>query len=280
MMTLSPHRLAGVIAIALLASGCGHTIRPGQAGLKYKALSHPALQEQTLEDGFYVQWWWNKLVVYDTTWQSRDVDVEVLTADDLHVPTRSTVTYGADPERIYELHTTIGPNYYDEIITPALVTIIRDEFSEHAHNDLARDSNVIDERVTARLLEAVAGMPIRVHQVTTKHIEFDSDVTGAISRKLMMQQQAEQKDFEIEVASRDAEIARTIAQGQSDATRIQAEGDASAIVLRGTAQAQAQAEISETLTRPFLQYKAFDSDTTTYYFAPIGRDGLPVIVQP
>ena len=81
------------------------------------------------------------------------------------------------------------------------------------------------------------------------------------------------------VAEKEAEIARTRARGESDATRIRAEGKAQAIVLEGRAQAEAQEMITKTLTDAYLKYKAFDGDSTRYYFVPIGKDGLPIILD-
>jgi regulator of protease activity HflC (stomatin/prohibitin superfamily) len=102
-------------------------------------------------------------------------------------------------------------------------------------------------------------------------------VTTAISRKVATKQQAEQKKVEVEIANRDAEIARTTAQGRSDAVRIQAEGEAAAVVAKGKAQAEAQEAVAKTLTRQYLQFKAFDNPNTSYVFVPTGKDGMPVI---
>ena len=120
---------------------------------------------------------------------------------------------------------------------------------------------------------------IRIDQVAINHIDYDDTVTRAISGKIATKQQAEQKKIEVEVALRNAEIARTTAQGVSDATRIQAEGDASAIVLRGKAQAEAQEAVNKTLTPRYLQFKAFDQRNASYFFVPMGKDGLPLIVN-
>lgn len=276
-----PKAMAALLFTAVAgAGGCGHTLRPGQVGLKYQALRHPALQESPLEDGYYVQWPWNHLVVYDATSQSRDVDVDVLTSDDLHVPTTSTVVFRIDPTRIYELHTRFGPEYYDEIVRPELVSLIRDHFADYRHNDLARSSDAIEDAVTRHLREALTEVPIEIDSVAIKHIRFDTGVTTAISKKLMMEQQAEQKAFEIRVAEQDAEIARTAAKGEADAIRIRAEGDAAAIVVVGEAQSEAQEAITQTLTSEYLQYKAFDGTSTRYYFVPVGKDGLPLIIEP
>ncbi len=267
------------LAAALVLVGCGASIQPGSAGLKYRALRDPALGTTIYGSGYYPLWAWNRMIVYDVTTQSQTMQIHVLTKDNLHVPATVTVTYHPDRAKLYQLHTEIGPNYYDELIGPAFVTLVRGEFSQHLHNDLSSESSVIESQVKSRLQEMFKSRYLIIDQVAINHIDYDDVVTRAISGKIATKQQAEQKKIEVEVALRNAEIARTTAQGVSDATRIQAEGDASAIVLRGKAQAEAQEAVNKTLTPRYLQFKAFDQRNATYFFVPMGKDGLPVIVN-
>ena len=268
--------LATMLTVVL---GCGTSVEPGKKGLKYHALRSPGLESRVQPEGYYVQWAWNDVIAYDVTLQSRDEEVEVLTADDLHVPATVTVTFRPEDSRLYELHTTIGYDYYEEVIGPSFTTLVRAEFAKYAHNDLARDSPKIERAILAELRRSLAGKPLLVDSVAIKHIRFDPGLTRVISEKLAMEQEAEQKDYEQTIAEKEAEIARTRARGIADAVRIRAEGDAEATVIAGKAQEDAQEAISRTLTQRYLQYKAFDGDNTTYYFIPLGKDGLPVIIN-
>lgn len=215
---------------------------------------------------------------YDVTWMAREEQVDVLTAEALHVQVTAAIIFQPKAEELHRLVTVIGPTYYEDVIQPNFVTLVRSEFAKHNHNALAADSPAIEETILTQLRERTEGMPWELGHVAIRHIEFDARVTTAIAQKLSTQQQAAQKEFELEIAARDAEIARTTAQGRSDATRIQAEGEAQAMVLRGNAQAQAQEAIGKTLTREYLQFRAFDNPATRYYFVPLGRDGLPLIL--
>ena len=38
-------------------------------------------------------------------------------------------------------------------------------------------------------------------------------------------------------------------------------------------------EISKTLTKQYIELKAFDNPATRYYFVPTGKDGLPLIIN-
>ena len=274
-------RSATVLAllVTVFLAACGATISPGSAGLKYKALRKQAFSSAIYGPGYYPLWAWNRMIVYDITTQSQTTTIHVLTKDNLHVPATVTVTYHPLRERLYELHSEIGPQYYEEFIGPAFVTLVRGEFSQHLHNDLASESAIIEQQVKAKLQTMVEKRYLVIDQVAINHIDYDATVTQAISAKISTKQQAEQKKFEIEVATREAEIARTVAQGRSDAIRIQAEGEAAAMVIRGKAQAEAQEQVNRTLTPRYLQYKAFDQKNATYFFVPTGKDGMPVMIN-
>lgn len=268
-----------LLAASLGLTACGATVKPGQRGLKYYPLSSPGLQKDVKAEGFWWLWPWNGMVTYDVVWTTAVEKVEILTADDLHVSTEVSVTYRPIEAGLYRLHLEIGPDYYQQVIKPSFVTIARTEFARHGHNDLARDARAIELAVLEQLRHAVASKPIEIDQVTVRHIEYDRSVSAAISRKLATVQQVAQKDAEVRIAERDAEIARAHARGRADAVRIEAEAEAAALVLKGDGQAKAQAAITRTLSPSYLRYKAFDGDATRYYFVPVGRDGLPLIVD-
>lgn len=78
---------------------------------------------------------------------------------------------------------------------------------------------------------------------------------------------------------KDAEIARIRAKGEGDALRIRADGEAEAQKIRAGGQAEAQKLIDETLTPRYLQFKAFESPNAKLIYAPIGKDGLPLVVN-
>ncbi|HLY74668.1 MAG TPA: prohibitin family protein [Planctomycetota bacterium] len=276
---MRPTMLASCILCGLSALGCGTMIQPGEMGLKYTPLSDPGLEEQAHPEGFYFQWWWNGMVKYDVTMKTAEEPIEVLTVDDLHVPIRAAVSYRPDVDRLHDLHLKIGPTYYEKLIRPNFVSLLRTEFGNHKHNDLARQSPAIETKVLAQLKAALEGAPVQVTQITITHIDFDRGLTKAIAEKLIKQELLEQKRFEVDIAESDAEIARRMAKGQSDSIRIHSEGEAQAILTRAKAQAQAQEALAKTLTPAYLQFKAFDNPATRYYFVPMGKDGLPLIIN-
>lgn len=269
----------GLAAIAAFLTGCTTYVKPGEAGLRYRSFHRPALARESKSEGLYWRWPWNDVKIYDVTWQSRSERVEILTADDLHVQTTVTVTFRPIQARLYDLATELGSDYYTQVIRPPFQTISRSEFAKHQHNQLAKDSPAMENDIVAKLRAAIEGKPIEIDRVSIDHIDYDRSVTAAISAKVATEQQVKQKELEVKVAEHAAEIARTQARGQADAVRINAQGDAQATIIKGEAQAKAQAAITQTLTPDYLRYKAFDNPAGRYYFVPIGKDGLPLIIN-
>ena len=272
-------RLKILLALVVGTAACGATVHPGEAALKYRAFREPAFQNRLLDPGYYPLLPWNKLVVYDITSRTRDEEVHVLTSDNVHVPVDVAASFHPDPQHLWELHNEVGPKFYEKFLGPELMTMVRAEFSKHQHNDLARESPAIEKVVFDKLQESAKRYHVIIDQIVIRHIDYDEIVTAAISRKIAMRQQSEQKKYEVDIAKRDADIARTTAQGRSDSTRIQAEGDAAAIIARGKAQAEAQAAVAKTLTKEYLQYKAFDDQNASYFFVPTGAGSLPIIID-
>ncbi|MCK6494584.1 MAG: hypothetical protein L6Q34_14260, partial [Nitrospira sp.] len=79
-------------------------------------------------------------------------------------------------------------------------------------------------------------------------MEFSQMVLKAIEQKQAKEQEKEQKEFEVVIAQRNAEIARIQAKGEGDSLKIRADGEADSLRSRATGQSQAQDIITTTLT--------------------------------
>lgn len=105
---------------------------------------------------------------------------------------------------------------------------------------------------------------IEINDIILNHIMYSPLVTRAAEKKLATLQRLEQKEYELGIAQKDAEIQRIAAAGQRDAQKI----------------------INEGLTKKYLQFEALavqrllsTSNNAKFYFIPIGKDGLPVIID-
>jgi regulator of protease activity HflC (stomatin/prohibitin superfamily) len=174
----------------------------------------------------------------------------------------------------------IGPDFYPNIVKPEFLTVVRNTVADYAMVEIPEKSPEIEAKILQALRDRVKGKHIELDNVTINHIDFTAGMLRAIETKLAKEQERTQKDFELDIAVKEAEIARVRAKSEADALQIRANGEAEAQKVRAAGQAEAQKSIDRTLTPRFLQFKAFDSSNTKFIYVPIGKDGLPIIVSP
>jgi len=269
-----------ILAIAALCSleGCGTTVQPGQRGLRWYPLSE-GLQTETLKSGFYWRAPWNDVFVYDVRLQSYTELVDALSADDLLVKLKAAIIMRPISEEVYFLAQEIGPDFYPRVVRPELLAAVRSVVSNYPMVSVPEMSAEIASKVQAVVVEKLKGRHLEVHSVALADIELAKIVLEAVERKQAKEQEKEQKEFELVIAEKDAEIARRRARGEGDAVRIRSEGEAEGMKIRALGQAQAQETITKTLTGDYLRYKLYDSPNAKMVLLPDNLR-LPILINP
>ncbi len=259
-------QLMAIIALVsvLAFTGCASTIRPGNQGLMWRPWSSGLERDELYIDGVVWHWPWNNVLEYEIQWNSYQEDVKILTADDLHMTVAVTVILRPIPQQLPQLALEVGPNYYNRLVRPEFYTIARNVMANYNHNKLPEDSPGIEKEILAGLRKRLHGKYIEFDSVVLDHIMYSPLVTSAADKKLATLQRLEQKEYELGIAEKDAEIQIILAIGQRDAQKI----------------------INEGLTKKYLQFKSVEvqemlsrSNNATFYFIPLGEDGLPVIIE-
>jgi len=266
-----------VIAGLLLTTACGTTIQPGQRGLFWRPFSE-GLSNQPLKDGFYWAAPWNDVYRYDVRWQSHTEDIDALSADDLQVAIKAAIILRPIAEELYFLNQEVGPDYYLRIVKPQFMAAVRSVVSGYNMVTVPERSTEIASKVRAVVVENLKGRHLEVQNVALSDVDFPQIVLRAIEQKQAKEQEKEQKEFELTIALKDAEIARSRAKGEGDAIRIRAEGEAEGLRIRAIGQAQAQETITKTLSPSYLQYKLYDSPNSKMVILPEHMK-TPVIIN-
>jgi regulator of protease activity HflC (stomatin/prohibitin superfamily) len=221
------------------------------------------LSTDTLKDGFYWRAPWNDVYVYDIRWQSFTENIDALSADDLQVRIKAAIILRPVPEEVYFLAHEVGADFYTRIVKPEFMAAVRSVVSGYPMVTVPEKSAEIASKVQAVVVEKLKGQHLQIQSVALANVDFPHVVLGAIEQKQAKEQQKEQKEFELTIAAKDAEIARTRAKGEGDAIRIRAEGEAEGLRIRAMGQAKAQETITKTLTPAYLQYQLYDSPNST-----------------
>ena len=272
------HVIAMAIPILLLMNGCGRTIDPGMRGLRWYPLSG-GLEKESLKNGFYWRAPWNDVFEYDVRYQSFSEKIDALTADDLSVSLRVVITMSPIAEEIYFLAQEVGHNWYQQLVRPQFLSAVRGVVAQYAMVTLPERSSEIGNKIEAVMVESLKGRHLSIYSVALSEIEFSKMVLQAIEHKQAKEQEKEQKEFEVLIAQRNAEIARIQAKGEGDALQIRAEGESESLRIRAKGQSQAQEIITKTLTPDYLKYKLYDSPNSKMVIVP-DKSSVPIIVNP
>ncbi len=267
-----------LIPIVVLLQSCSTTVNPGNRGLRWYPLT-AGLTKEPLREGFYWRAPWNDVFVYDTKWKTFKEKVDVLTADDLPVTVFAAITMRPIPEEIYFLAQEVGHEWYRELVHAQLLSAVRAVVANYTMVTLPERSSEIGNKIEAVVVEALKGRHLDVYNVALSEMEFSQMVLRAIEQKQAKEQEKEQKDFEVVIAQRNAEIARIHAKGEGDSLRIRADGEAESMRIRAIGQSQAQEIITKTLTPDYLRFKLYESPNAKTLIVP-DKLNVPIIVNP
>lgn len=267
-----------VMPTLLVMLGCGTTVEQGKRGLRWNPLTS-GLMKEPLKDGFYWHAPWNTVFEYDIRYQSFTEKVDALTADDLSVTVFAAITMRPIADEIYFLAQEVGQNWYAQLVRPQFLSAVRGVVAQYTMISLPERSSEIGNKIEAVMVESLKGRHLDVYSVALSEIEFSQMVLKAIEQKQAKEQEKEQKEFEVVIAQRNAEIARIQAKGEGDALQIRAEGESESVRIRAKGQSQAQEIITKTLTPDYLQYKLYENPNSKVIIVP-DKSNVPIIVNP
>ena len=267
-----------LIPLLMTLQSCSSTVNPGSRGLRWSPLTS-GLSKEPLKEGLYWRAPWNDVFVYDTRYKSFKEKVDALTADDLPVTVYAAITMRPVPEEVYFLAQEVGPDWYKQLVQPQLLSAVRGVVANYTMVTLPERSSEIGNKIEAVVVEILKGRHLDVYNVALSEMEFSQMVLRAIEQKQAKEQEKEQKDFEVVIAQRNAEIARIQAKGEGDSLKIRAEGEADSMRIKAAGQSQAQDIITKTLTPDYLRFKLYDNPSSKTIIVP-DRLNVPLIVNP
>lgn len=268
-----------IVPLLLLSSACaGTSVQPGQRGLMWRPFSE-GLSTEPLKDGFYWRAPWNDIYLYNVRWQSFTEGVDALSADDLQVIVKAAIILRPIPEEVYFLAHEVGSDFYPRIVKPEFLAAVRSVVSGYNMVTVPEKSAEIASKIQAVVVEKLRGRHLAIQSVALADVDFPQIVLSAIEQKQAKEQEKEQKEFKLTIATKDAKIARTRAKGEGDSIRIRAEGEAEGLRIRSIGQAKAQETITKTLTPDYLRYKLYDSPNSKLVLLP-DKLSVPILINP
>lgn len=153
--------------------------------------------------------------------KSGDDAVATLSRDQLILKFDVSVWYHLDPAQANSVYSNIGLDYEQIIVRPAIRTALVNAATKFDASDvmsLRRDAYT--KMVTELLLGELSGKGVVLDNVLIRNVEPPATVSDAIAAKLKASQEAQQMEYTLQYAQKEAERKSIEAGGISNAQKI------------------------------------------------------------
>ncbi|MFT6320981.1 MAG: regulator of protease activity HflC (stomatin/prohibitin superfamily) [Granulosicoccus sp.] len=167
----------------------------------------------------------SRIIRISTQTVNLEVGLDIPSKEGLTIRSEVSILYNIDGKKVPELLRNIGTDYERNIILPVFRSAVADVTSRFYAKDMhTGERATIEKAIKDQMMVLMDGKGIEVEAVLLKSIQLPRTLSVAIESKLEAEQQAQQMEFVLEQAKREADKKRIEAAGIRDAQLIIAEG--------------------------------------------------------
>ena len=198
------------------------TIGAGEAGVLYKTFGGGVVtDEPAIDEGFHFIFPWNKVYVYEIRQQELFENMKVLSSNGLDIILEASVWYRPKIEELGILHKTIGRNYLDRVIIPAIRSATRSVLGRYTPEQIySSKRDIIQDEIDVETKVILGDKHIELISVLVRDVTLPNTIKAAIERKLGQEQESLDYEFRLQKATKEAQKQIIEAQGKADANKI------------------------------------------------------------
>lgn len=259
-----PLIITGIVLIVLLAKSAV-TIDSGEAGVLFKTFGEGVVtDEPPMGEGFHLVAPWNKVYIYEVRQQELFEKMKVLSSNGLEIQIDASAWYEPVYNDLGNLHQSLGQNYLQRVIQPAIRSAARSVVGRYTPEQLySSKRDAIQDEIFLETKKILEKQSVQLNEVLVRDVTLPNTIKDAIERKLKQEQESLEYEFRLVTAEKEAEKVRIEAQGKADANKI----------------------LSASLTDKILQDKGIDatlklseSPNSKVIVIGSGDSGLPIIL--
>lgn len=199
------------------------TIREGEVGVKRKLGKYA---NKPYDSGLKMfNPFTSRIVKISTQTENLEVGLNIPSKEGLTIMSEVSILYNVNPQKAPKILRDIGVDYESNVILPVFRSAVADVSSRFYAKDMhTGERATIEKAIRDQMMVLMEGKGIDVEAVLLKSIQLPSSLARAIEAKLEAEQQAQQMEFVLQQAQREAEQKRVEAAGIRDAQLIIAEG--------------------------------------------------------
>ncbi len=256
--------LAALIAMPFMPGCRCPVVDSGHRGIVFKSLGGGTSRE-VLGEGLHLMPIWNSVIPYDTRVHEMKETLIVISSNGLTMQIDASIRYRPRPEELYELQTTIGPDYAQKLIAPVIRSEARKVFGRYQPEEIySTKREQIESQIHEEVEKALAGKHVVVEAILVRDVGLPEAIKTAIADKLAEEQRSQKMKF-------------TLDKERQEALRKQVEAEGIA---------KYQSIVRQGLTAEYLQWKGIEateklaaSPNAKVIVVGAGKSGLPVILQ-
>ncbi len=254
-----------VIIVIIFFSKSFVTVDAGEAGVLWKRFSGGVvIDEPALGEGFHVVAPWNKVYIYEVRQQELFEKMKVLSSNGLEIQIDASAWYLPVYKDLGNLHQTLGENYLDRVIKPAIRSAARSVVGRYLPDELySTKRDALQVEIYEETKKILDKQYVQLNEVLVRDVTLPNTIKDAIERKLKQEQESLEYEFRLVTAAKEAEKVIIEAQGKADANRI----------------------LSASLTDKILRDKGIEatlelakSPNSKVVVIGSGKDGMPLIL--
>ena len=255
---------AAIILIVLLTKSAV-TIGSGEAVVLYKTFDKGVVTDQPpLGEGFHIVAPWNKVIVYEVRQQELFEKMKVLSSNGLEIQIDGSAWYEPVYNDLGNLHQSLGENYLQRVIQPAIRSAARSVVGRYTPEQLySSKRDAIQDEIFVETKKILAKQYIQLNEFLVRDVTLPETIKDAIERKLKQEQESLEYEFRLVTAAKEAEKVIIEAEGKAESNRI----------------------LSASLTDKILQDKGIDatiklseSPNSKVIIIGSGKSGMPIIL--
>jgi regulator of protease activity HflC (stomatin/prohibitin superfamily) len=174
------------------------TIEGGEVGVYYSRFFGGTVTSSYLSEGFHYKLPWDKIIVYDTRYQSKDFTVTALARGGLSVDIGLSAVWRVDKEQIGSLHKLIGENYAEKIIFPAVESAVRSTVGSYEQSELYDgDPLVLQDQIENLLVTTFQDFPFEITAFLIKEIDLPEKMATSIEEKFVSEQKVLEQRYKV-----------------------------------------------------------------------------------
>lgn len=214
--------LIGIIIFIIVIAKSAVTIDSGEAGVLFETFGEGVvIDEPPLGEGFHIIAPWNKVYIYEVRQQELFEKMKVLSSNGLEIQIDASAWYEPVYGELGNLHQSLGQNYLQRVIQPAIRSAARSVVGRYTPEQLySSKRDAIQDEIFEETKIILEKQYVQLNEVLVRDVTLPNTIKEAIERKLKQEQESLEYEFRLVTASKEAEKVIIDAKGKAESNRI------------------------------------------------------------